>query len=196
MGMVRALYQDPFSPVLFSSETLILSEEQKFYVNRILHTACSDTKFAEKAYAAIQFVLTGGSVSIPVVSSLSPSSAMLGSPSFTLHVVGTGFGVESVIVWNGGTELTTFVSDTELTTEIDMSTAQVAIDLPVSVQTGLGVMSNVMTFSLTDPADRTVKPETAKPGIKSEPPIKSSQIGESKGPSGEQKPSLENKSGR
>ena len=115
---------------------------------RILDVSCSDSRFAEKAYNAIQFVLTGGSVVTPVVTGLNPGSATLGDPSFTLHVMGTGFGVESQIVWNGSTEPTAFVSDTELTTGVDMATAEVAMSIPVAVVTGLGVLSNQMLFVL------------------------------------------------
>lgn len=86
----------------------------------------------------------------PSLSSLVPSSAALGSPSFTLHVHGTGFDPASQIIWNGSAEPTEYISDTELTTEVNMDTAQVAIDIPVAVQNGFGVQSAPLTFSLTD----------------------------------------------
>lgn len=52
---------------------------------------------------------------------LDPATAAIGDPSFTLHVHGTGFTATSVIVFAGQDEPTTFVSDTELTTGVDMS---------------------------------------------------------------------------
>src|SRR5262245_14437553 len=72
----------------------------------------------------------------PRLSSLDPSSATLGAPAFTLHVYGRGFGVDAVILWNGAPEPTTRVSDTEVTTVVDMATAEVAIEIPVAVQNG------------------------------------------------------------
>jgi len=62
--------------------------------------------------------------------------------------MGTGFLPSSEIQWNGSPEPTTFVSDTELTTLVDMSTAVVAASIPVAVLNG-GVLSDPMTFDLT-----------------------------------------------
>jgi len=143
------LHPDPMSASLLTSEPLVVSLEQQNYIKEILDICCSDSKFAEKAYYAIWRVLTGGSIVPPVVTSINPSTAALGSPSFTLHVMGTGFTSTSVIMWNGSEEPTIFVSASELTTEVDMSTAAVAIDIPVAVVTD-GVMSDVVTFSLTE----------------------------------------------
>jgi hypothetical protein len=96
----------------------------------------------------------------PVVTALEPDTAALGSPSFTLHVLGTGFALDAVILWNGSEEPTTYVSDTELTTEVNMATAVVAITLPVAVTQG-GVTSNAVDFTLTDPAGTTRKGRAA-----------------------------------
>ena len=63
----------------------------------------------------------------PVVTALEPDTAVLGTPSFTIHVHGTGFTAASVIVWNGSDELTTVVSATEVTTGVNMATASVAM---------------------------------------------------------------------
>lgn len=80
----------------------------------------------------------------PVLSSLSPTTAALGSADFTLHVTGTGFVSADQINWNGTNEPTTYVSATELTTQVNMATAVVAAEIPVKVRN-----SNVLTFSLT-----------------------------------------------
>jgi len=84
----------------------------------------------------------------PVLASLVPPSAKLGDPSFTLHVHGTGFRPDSVIVWNGSPEPTTYVSATELTTSVNMATAEVALPIPVLARTIGGQDSNVLTFDL------------------------------------------------
>jgi hypothetical protein len=146
MPGVKALFQDPFSPVLLSSAALELSDEQKQYIRKVLDKACSDSRFAEKAYIAILFILSGGSVTVPVVTSLTPGSATVGDPDFTLHVMGTGFSVLSKIIFNGSEEPTTFVSDTELTTGVDMSTVSGPSIVPVAVLSGEGVLSNAENF--------------------------------------------------
>src|SRR5262245_49995622 len=74
----------------------------------------------------------------PAVSAIDPSTAALGSPSFTLHVLGTGFFPNAVILWNGSPEQTTVVSATELTTTVNMASAEVAMEIPVAVQNGDG----------------------------------------------------------
>lgn len=84
----------------------------------------------------------------PAVASLVPPSATLGSPSFTLRVLGSGFRTGDVILWNGSPEPTTRVSATELTTEVNMSTAVVAMAIPVAVRSLTGQTSNTITFDL------------------------------------------------
>ena|SRR6188768_3113607 len=149
MELVRPLYHDPFAPVLFNSPMLEITEEQRQYMWEICQTAASDSRFAQKSYNALLVVLTKGSVRMPVVSSLSPNTAALGSESFTLHVHGENFDAQSQIVWNGGLEPTVFVSATELTTGVNMGTAQVAVDIPVQVQSIEGALSNSVLFTLT-----------------------------------------------
>jgi hypothetical protein len=147
---VRALYQDPFSPVLLNSTPVVLSDEQRHYIREILDIACSDSKFADKAYDAIRYVLSAPSVILPVVSSLSPGSATVGDADFILQVMGTGFTPESVIVFNGGEEVTTYVSATQLTTGVNMSTVTGAFTVPVAVLSKEGVLSNAVNFVFQD----------------------------------------------
>jgi len=150
--MPTVQHRETFSPVLLSSQPLAVSAEQKQVVREILEIGASDSKFAAKMYDAIYYVLTAGSVRPPIISSLSPNSAVLGSPSFTLNVIGTGFKTGSKIIWNGSEEPTTVVSATHLTTGVDMSTASAAVSLPVSVLNPDGVMSDPMTFTFISDA--------------------------------------------
>jgi Tol biopolymer transport system component len=50
----------------------------------------------------------------PLVTSISPDSAVAGEPSFTLTVNGTGFLPGSVVIWTNTELLTTFISSTRL----------------------------------------------------------------------------------
>ena len=87
----------------------------------------------------------------PTVTSLVPSTAALGSPSFTLSVMGMGFTADCVILWNGSPEPTVVVSATELTTGVNMATAELAVTLPVAVRSGISeedyAMSNELAFT-------------------------------------------------
>lgn len=84
----------------------------------------------------------------PVLTALLPTSAKIGDPSFTVHVTGTGFRAGCEILWNGSPEPTTLVSPTELTTEVNMATAEVPMPIPVVVRTLGGLVSNTLTFTL------------------------------------------------
>ena len=79
---------------------------------------------------------------------------MIGSTDFTLRVIGTNFTDTSVIVFNGGDEPTTFVSDTELETGIKPSTASVAGSYPVIVKQGT-YFTPPQQFTFTDAAPGT-----------------------------------------
>jgi len=150
--LVRPLYQDPFAPMLRTSEVLAVSEEQKMYIREVLSIGASDEQFADKMYKAITRILTGGSVKAPLVSALTPGSATIGDPSFDIHVHGSNFTPESKIIFNGFEEPTTFVSAGELTTGVDMSVWLAAATVPVAVQNGDGVISNAQSFVFQDVA--------------------------------------------
>ena len=60
-------------------------------------------------------------------------------------MLGEGFTPETEIVWNGSPEPTTYVSQTELTTGVNMATAEVAMTIPVAVINDAEV-SDVLTF--------------------------------------------------
>lgn len=155
--------REVFTPVLLSSPPLEITLEQKEYIYNILSVSCSDSKFADKAYQAVMHVLTAGPAPVPVVSSLSPSSAVLGSPSFDLHVLGSQFSPTSVIVFAGHDEPTFFVSDGELTTGVDMSVWNGPDALPVCVRNADGVTSDPLLFTFTVAATRMVeKKESVK----------------------------------
>ena len=144
--MPTVLHPDPFNAVLLSSESFVVSQEQKDYIKKVLDRACSDSRFAEKAYAAIYLILTGGSVVVPEVTSLNPGSATVGDADFTLHVMGSGFTAGSKIYFNGGEEPTTYVSATELTTGVNMATVTGPSTVPVAVLSEDGVMSDAVNF--------------------------------------------------
>ena len=146
---IPVLYQDPFAPALRSSPPVNVTDEQKFYVREVLSICSSDEQFAEKAYKAITRILTGGSVVVPTLSSLSPASAEVGDPSFTLHVHGNNFTPLSKIYFNGGEEPTTFVSSSELTTGVDMSTVSGASVVPVVVLSEDGIQTSPLDFAFT-----------------------------------------------
>jgi hypothetical protein len=124
------------------------------YVGWDVLRTVQDPAFPAQAYTPFEYgwpvaaVLGWAGASAPTATSLVPASAVVGDASFTLHVHGTGFTPGSVILWNGTPEPTTFVSATELTTGVDMTTATVAAAIPVAVQVAGVLTTNELTFDL------------------------------------------------
>jgi len=105
----------------------------------------------------------------PVVTALEPDTAVIGTPSFTLHVHGTGFLTGSVIVFNGFDEPTTVVSTTEVTTGVNMAVwAGPSEPLPVTVRNG-AVVSNALTFTFTAPETPGLRLSGAPPVLRGAP---------------------------
>jgi hypothetical protein len=97
----------------------------------------------------INFTVTVNAV--PVLSILSPTSAVQGSASFFLTVNGSAFTDRSVVRWNGNAVATTFVSSTKLTASISTSLQAVVGTFPVTVFNPLpdGGTSNAINFTVT-----------------------------------------------
>ena len=88
----------------------------------------------------------------PVVATLHPSDAAVGDPSFILRVLGSGFTRDSVIVFAHQDEPTTFFSEHELTTGMNMP-LWVGADpaIPCLVRNADGQTSNTVVFALAPP---------------------------------------------
>jgi hypothetical protein len=86
----------------------------------------------------------------PVLSALTPDTAVSGDPDFELSCDGTDFTADCVIVFGSVDEPTTFVSDTEVTTVVKPSLFAPAI-VPVTVRNGAN-SSNPVDFTFTAPA--------------------------------------------
>jgi photosystem II stability/assembly factor-like uncharacterized protein len=91
---------------------------------------------------------------VPAITSISPTSATAGGPSFTLTVNGTGFvsggATASAIDWNGAKLGTTFVSSIQLTATVPASDIHTAGTASVTVvnPTPGGGTSNAETFTI------------------------------------------------
>ncbi len=72
-------------------------------------------------------------VSGPTLTSISPTSASLGAPAFTLSVAGANFTTNSIIEWNGTPLTTTFVTSDQLTAQVPATDLSTAESVPVSV---------------------------------------------------------------
>jgi hypothetical protein len=147
------LHPDRFNAVLLDSPPLNVTQEQSNIISQILETSCSDSAFAKKAYNAIIHVLTVGITRAPTITSLVPSSVELGSPSFDLHIHGTGFNESSVIQFAGVDEPTTLISNKEITTGVNMDVWLGPDSVEVRVKNG-DVVSDPSSFTFVAPESR------------------------------------------
>ncbi len=108
---------------------------------------------------------------VPTLTSLTPNTAAVGSPAFTLTVNGTNFVPGAVVNWNGAPRQTTFFSASQLFAQIpaedvaSVGTASVTVANP----TPGGGASNALTFTVSAqanpvPAITALNPNSALAG--------------------------------
>jgi hypothetical protein len=105
---------------------------------------------------------------VPSLTSISPTSAPVGSAEFTLTATGSKFISSSVVRWNGSNRTTTFVSATQLTATIpasDLATAAAAQVTVFNPSPGGGT-STARTFNVENPAPtlNSISPTSATAG--------------------------------
>lgn len=64
------------------------------------------------------FSVTAASAAVPTISSLSPNSATVGGPAFTLTINGTNFDSSAIAMWGAVALPTTYKSATQLTATV------------------------------------------------------------------------------
>jgi hypothetical protein len=97
----------------------------------------------------------------PTLSSLSPHSAAVGGPSFTMTIHGSGFVSGSLVQWNGMARPTAFASGTRLTATIPAGDLAAAATAQVTVRDPGGMTSNALAFPINS---FTVSPATMVTG--------------------------------
>ena len=85
----------------------------------------------------------------PILNSLSPASASVGSGGFSLIVDGSGFVTGDIVRWNGADRPTTFDSPTRLIAAIPASDLANSGTVPITVFQN-GTTSQPLQFSVTD----------------------------------------------
>ncbi|MFZ3213723.1 MAG: hypothetical protein WA188_19630 [Terriglobales bacterium] len=84
---------------------------------------------------------------MPVLTSLAPQSAPVGSPTLSLTLNGSNFAADSTVTWNGMSLPTSFVSVSQLTAAVDASLLSSPGYANVTVQSGTFV-SAALPFSI------------------------------------------------
>jgi lysophospholipase L1-like esterase len=120
--------------------------------------------------AAVDSPQTGGahwemsipSNPVPAVDTLSPTSVSTSVGNFTLVVNGSNFTPQSVVLWNGAAQPTTWVSDTQVQSSIAAVNTSAAGTAAVSVSTPTpgGGVSNEVTLVVTGVPALSVQPKS------------------------------------
>ncbi|HMK25883.1 MAG TPA: T9SS type A sorting domain-containing protein [Chitinophagaceae bacterium] len=126
-----------------------------FYVRQGTAASAStqrvDAILVGTTWASVTPVLT------PTTTSISPSSATVGDPGFTLTVNGTNFANNnSTVTWNGSNRTTTFISELQLTASIPASDLSAAGTATVGVTTTGAPASNTQTFTINPASGATL----------------------------------------
>ncbi len=108
---------------------------------------------------------------VPIITSISPSSALVGGPSFTLTVNGNDFNASSVVNFNGSGRSTTLISSTQLTASIPASdiSSTGSFNITVVNPGPGGGTSNAMVFVVFNavPSTTSISPQSAVVGSSS-----------------------------
>ncbi|MEY9179699.1 IPT/TIG domain-containing protein [Bradyrhizobium sp. USDA 313] len=89
----------------------------------------------------------------PMLTALSPNTAVSGDPDFVLSCIGTGFDQSTTIIFGDYDEETTLVSATEVTTIVKPSLFAPAV-VPVKLRNG-PAYSDPLDFTFTAASGRT-----------------------------------------
>jgi len=91
--------------------------------------------------------MTAGGAGAPTMSAMSPNSAMMGGPGFSMTVNGSNFGTDAVVYWNMTAMPTTYISANQLMANIPATDLMSAGMIPVYVRSG-GRNSNSINFNV------------------------------------------------
>ncbi len=155
------------SAVLVSGTATLSTSALTLGTHSITAVYSGDANFGGSASAVLTEVISVSNPS-PLLTSLSPNSAVAGDPTFTLTATGSSFVAGSVVGFNGVTLATTFVSATELTAIVPASLLAAPGDFPVVVTSPApgGGTSAPLFFAVTNPVPvlASLSPNTALAG--------------------------------
>jgi sugar lactone lactonase YvrE len=95
--------------------------------------------------------LTQPAVSTPIITSLAPNSAVVGSAATGITIAGTNFATGAAVTVNGTSQAATFVSATQLATTLTAAQLSVVGSLTLAVANPDGGISNTVPFAVTAP---------------------------------------------
>jgi IPT/TIG domain-containing protein len=90
----------------------------------------------------------------PILTNLSPSTAVLGGPAFTLTINGSGFTSDAAALWGGLPLTTTYLSASQVTAAVPKNLLAESAATLLTVSQGAPALSgNTLTFLVPNPID-------------------------------------------
>lgn len=117
-------------------------------ISACLDQACTEPASNSPLTLQVTYTITKSTF---VITALNPSSAYAGAQGFMLTVTGSTFTPQSTVLWNGNSVPTTFVSATQVTTQIPAADIATAGSASVSVNDPAYGISNSLTFTILPP---------------------------------------------
>lgn len=109
---------------------------------------------------AVNFTIVAG----PALTSLNPNTTSVGSPAFSLSIIGTGFGSSPTVLWNATALSVTSKSATQLTASVPANLVATAGTASITVKSG-GITSNALSFTVVaGPTLTSISPTTITAG--------------------------------
>ena len=149
--------QTPYGPYLTGPIDIAFDEEDSVYISlyNVIDKLDVDGNLTTVAagFSFAEGIIYVPPILIPTITTISPSSAFVSGPTFTLTVTGTNFVPGAVVLWNNSDRPTRYVSPTELRATISASdiaalgTARITVINPTPERS----QSNPMTFSIVNP---------------------------------------------
>jgi len=120
------------------------------YTDTVRVAVCQDQSCMQQISNSPQTVQVTYTVNASTVTltSLSPTSVVAASPPFTLTVTGTNFTSRSKVLWNGQERITTFVSATQLSAQIDGGDVADSGSATVTVSDATNGLSGPLSFTI------------------------------------------------
>jgi hypothetical protein len=84
---------------------------------------------------------------MPIMAKLQPDSVMAGGAAFSLVVMGSGFGTDAVVYFNGNPNTTMYNTTAQVTATISADEIMNAGMIPIYVRSG-GMNSNTIDFTV------------------------------------------------
>lgn len=112
--------------------------------------------------SAVMFTITAPT---PMITSLSPSSAVAGQTGFTLTVNGSNFVSNSIVQWSGSDRPTQFNTATQISATISQADVSAAGPIPVTVKNPgtPDVISSPMNFTVATPQPLAITTSSLPP---------------------------------